>query len=130
MCRSIRSLHAAKTAKQDEFHATVRSTYKRIAAYLESDPDTFRVLYVRRAISVLILDLVEYDSHRLWLLSLSIPLVVFGEQLKLASDRGTIVAGGNNSFETQRVEVDSEIPEEVALERIVAIAVDDLLSSS
>jgi len=37
-----RSLHAAKTAKQDEFYTQYVDIQKEIEAYLEFDPDTFR----------------------------------------------------------------------------------------
>lgn len=42
-----RSLHAAKTAKQDEFYTQYVDIQKEVEAYLEFDPDTFRdkVLY-------------------------------------------------------------------------------------
>ena len=42
-----RGLHAAKTAKQDEFYTQYVDIQKEIEAYLEFDPDTFRgkVLY-------------------------------------------------------------------------------------
>jgi hypothetical protein len=37
-----RSLHAAKTAKQDEFYTQYVDIQKEVEAYLEFDPDTFR----------------------------------------------------------------------------------------
>lgn len=37
-----RSLHAAKTAKQDEFYTQYIDIQKEVEAYLEFDPDTFR----------------------------------------------------------------------------------------
>jgi hypothetical protein len=37
-----RSLHAAKTAKQDEFYTQYFDIQKEVEAYLEFDPDTFR----------------------------------------------------------------------------------------
>ena len=37
-----RSLHAAKTAKQDEFYTQYVDIQKEVEAYLELDPDTFR----------------------------------------------------------------------------------------
>jgi len=37
-----RSLHAAKTAKQDEFYTQYGDIQKEVEAYLEFDPDTFR----------------------------------------------------------------------------------------
>lgn len=37
-----RSLHAAKTAKQDEFYTQYVDIQKEIEGYLEFDPDTFR----------------------------------------------------------------------------------------
>jgi hypothetical protein len=70
--------------------------------------------------------MVEDDGDCLGLLSLSIPLVVFREQGTLASDGGAIVAGGDELLEAELVEVGSEVLEEVALEWVVAVAVDDL----
>ena len=37
-----RSLHAAKSAKQDEFYTQYVDIQKEVEAYLEFDPDTFR----------------------------------------------------------------------------------------
>src|SRR6476646_11159076 len=39
---SNRSLHAAKTAKQDEFYTQYVDIQKEVEAYLEFDADTFR----------------------------------------------------------------------------------------
>jgi hypothetical protein len=44
----------------------------------------------------------------------------------LAGDGGAVVAGGDELFEAELVEVGGEVLEEVALERVVAVAVDDL----
>ena len=43
-----------------------------------------------------------------------------------ASDRGAVVAGGNELFEAQHVELGCEVLEKIALEGVVAVAVDDL----
>jgi hypothetical protein len=71
-------------------------------------------------------DLVEDDGERLGLLALAIPLVVFREQGALAGDGGAVVAGGDELFQPELIEVGSEVLEEVALEGVVAVAVDDL----
>ena len=44
----------------------------------------------------------------------------------MAGDGGAVVAGGDELFEAKLVEVGGEILEEVALEGVVAVAVDDL----
>ena len=66
------------------------------------------------------------DGERLGLLALAIALVVFREQGALAGDGGAVVAGGDELFEAELVEVGGEVLEEVALEGVVAVAVDDL----
>ena len=38
----VRTLHAAKAAKQDEFYTQYIDVQKEVEAYLEYDPDTFR----------------------------------------------------------------------------------------
>ena len=81
---------------------------------------------VRRAVSVLVFHMVEDDGERLGLLALAIPLVVFREQGALARDGGAVVAGGDELFQAELVEVGGEVFEEVALEGVVAVAVDDL----
>ncbi len=80
----------------------------------------------RRAVAVLVLHLIEDDGERPGLLAFAIPLVVFREQGELTRDGRAIVAGGDEPFEAELVEVGSEILEEVALEGVVAVAVDDL----
>ena len=70
--------------------------------------------------------MVEDDGERLGLLALAIPLVVLREQGELAGDGGAVVAGGDELFEAELVEVGGEVLEEVALEGVVAVAVDDL----
>jgi hypothetical protein len=82
--------------------------------------------HVRSAVSVLVFHAVEDDGESLRFLALAIPLVVFREQGALPGDGGAVVAGGDEFFEAELVEVGGEVLEEVALEWVVAIAVDDL----
>ena len=96
------------------------------ACGLVAPEEELDVVYVHRAVAVLVFHMVEDDGERLWLLALAIPLVVFGEQGALAGDGGTVVAGGDELFEAKLVEVGGEVLEEVALEGVVAVAVDDL----
>jgi hypothetical protein len=69
--------------------------------------------------------MVEDNGERLGLPALAIPLVVFREQSALAGDGGAVVAGGNELTQAELIEVRREILEEVALEWVVAVAVDD-----
>jgi len=79
-----------------------------------------------RAISVDILHFLDLDGNCLGLLALAIALVVLTERELRAGDWGTIVTGSNELFEAELVEVGGEVLEEVALEGVVAVAVDDL----
>ncbi len=79
-----------------------------------------------RAVSVDILHFLDLDGDRLGLLALAITLVVLTERELCAGDRGPVVAGGDELFEAELVEVGGEVLEEVALEWVVAVAVDDL----
>jgi hypothetical protein len=65
-------------------------------------------------------------GERLGFLALAVPLVVFREQGALAGDGGAVVAGGDELFEAELVEVGGEVLEEVALEGVVAVAVNHL----
>ena len=85
---------------------------------------------VRSSVSVLVFHTIEGDGERLGLMSLAIPLVVFREQCALASDWGAVVAGCDELFEAELVEVGGEVLEEVALEGVVAVAVDDFAAES
>lgn len=88
--------------------------------------EKLNVGHVRSAVAVLVFHTVEGDGERLGLLALAIPLAIFREQGALAGDGGAIVAGGDELFEAELIEVGSEVLEEVALEGVVAVAVDDL----
>ena len=79
-----------------------------------------------RAVSVDILHFLDLDGDRLGLLALAIALVVLTERELCAGDWGAVVAGGDELFEAELVEVGGEVLEEVALEGVVAVAVDDL----
>ncbi len=79
-----------------------------------------------RAVSVDILHFLDFDGDRLGLWALAITLVVLTECELCAGDRGAVVAGGDELFEAELVEVGGEVLEEVALEWVVAVAVDDL----
>ncbi len=59
-------------------------------------------------------------------MALAVALVVLTERELCAGDRGPVVAGGDELFEAERVELGGEVFKEVALERIVAIALHDL----
>jgi len=63
-------------------------------------------------------------------LALAIALVVLTERELCAGDGGAVVAGGDELFEGELVEVGGEVLEEVALEGIVAVAIDDLATES
>ena len=82
--------------------------------------------HVRSAVTVLVVHMVDDDGERLGLLSLAVALVVFREQGALAGDGGAVVAGGNELLDAELVEVGGEVLEEVALEGVVAVAIDDL----
>lgn len=82
--------------------------------------------HVRRAVAVLVFHMIEDDGERPGLLAFAIARVVFREQGELARDGRAVVAGGDEPFEAELVEVGGEVLEEVALEGIVAVAVDDL----
>ncbi len=82
--------------------------------------------HVRSAVSVLIFHTVEDDGERLWLLALAVPLVVFRKQSELAGDGRTVVARSYELLEAEFVKVGGEILKEVALEWVVAVAVNDL----
>jgi len=79
-----------------------------------------------RAVSDDTLHFHDLDGDRLGLFALAIALVVFREQDALAGDGRAVVAGGNELFEAELFEVGGEVLEEVALERIITVAVDDL----
>ena len=72
--------------------------------------------------------MVEDDGHGLGLLALAVALVVFREQGHLPSDGRTVIAGGDELLEREPVEVGGEVFEKVALERVVAVAVNDLVA--
>jgi hypothetical protein len=74
--------------------------------------------------------MVEGYGEGLGLPALVIPLVVFGKRGATSGDGGAIVTGGDELFKAELVEVESEILEEVALEWVVAVAVDDLAPKS
>ena len=79
-----------------------------------------------RAVSVDILHFLDLDGDRLGLLALAIALVVLTERELCAGDGGAVVAGGDELLQAELVEVGGEVLEEVALEGVVAVAVDDL----
>jgi len=69
-------------------------------------------------------------GNRLWLFACPITLGVLTEGKLCSSDWGTVVAGGDERFQPQLVEVGGKVLEEVALKGIVTVAVDDLASES
>ena len=95
----------------------------RVGVLLQEQLDVFDA---GSAISVDILHFLDLDGDRLGLLALAIPLVVLTERELSPGDRGTVVAGGDELLEAELVEVGGEVLEEIALERVVAIAVDYL----
>ena len=82
--------------------------------------------HVGGAVAVLVLHVVEDDGQGFGLLPLAVALVVFREQGQLPGDGGAVVAGGDELLQAELVEVGGEVLEEVALEGVVAVAVDDL----
>lgn len=58
--------------------------------------------------------------------ALVIPLVVFREQSELTCNGRATIAGGDEFFEAELVEVGSEILKEFALEGVITIAVNNL----
>lgn len=83
------------------------------------------VIDAGRAVSIDILYFFDFDGDRLRLLAFAIALVVLTERELCSGDGGAVVAGGDELFEAELVEVGGEILEEVALEWVVAVAVDD-----
>jgi len=69
---------------------------------------------------------VEDDGQGLGLLPPTVAFVVFREQRHLPGDGGAVVAGGDELLEAELVEVGGEVLEEIALEWVVAVAIDDL----
>jgi len=100
--------------------------FQRRPGGLVSLEEKLDVGHVRSAVAVLVFHMVEGDGERLGLLALAIPLVVFREQGALAGDGRAVVAGGDELFEAELGEVGGKVLEEVALERVVAVAIDDL----
>jgi len=88
--------------------------------------EQLHIIYVRCAVTVLVVHTVEDNGERLGFLALAITLVVFREQGALASDGRAIVAGCDELLQPELVEVGGEVLEEVALEGVVAVAVDNL----
>ena len=110
------ALGAAEVAASREACAGVR-------VLLQEELDVFDA---GRAVSVDILHFLDLDGDRLGLLALAIALVVLTERELCAGDWGAVVAGGDELFQAELVEVGGEVLEEIALERVVAVAVDDL----
>ena len=79
-----------------------------------------------RAVSVEILHFLNLDGDRFGPLPLAIALVVLIERELCARDGGAVVAGSDELFEAELVEVGGEVLEEIALEGVVAVAVHDL----
>ena len=80
------------------------------------------------AVSVVVFHFFDLDGNRLRLLTFAITLVVFKKCELFAGDGGAIVAGGYKLFETEFVEIGGEILEEIALEGIVAVAINGCIS--
>jgi len=106
--------------------AEVAASRERLSAVGVSLQEKFDILDAGRTISVDILYLLDLDGNRLRLVALATALVVLTECELCAGDGGAIVAGGDEFFEAELVEVGGEILEEVALEGVVAVAVDNL----
>ena len=79
-----------------------------------------------RAVSVEIRHFFDLDGDRLRLLSLASVLIVLTERELCAGNWGAVVAGGDELFQPELIEVGSEVFEEVAFKRVVAVTVDDL----
>ena len=92
--------------------------------------EEFDVFDAGRTISIKIFHLLDLKSHCFWFRALGSPLKVIFESELYPSDWGTNVTGGDESFKPEFVEVGGEILEEIALEGVVAIAVDDLTTKS
>src|SRR5262249_21264881 len=88
--------------------------------------EEFDVFDAGRAVSVDILHFLDLDGDRLGLLALAIALVVLTERELCAGDGGAVVGGSDELFDAKPVEVGGEVLEEIALEGVVAVAVDDL----
>ena len=85
------------------------------------------VVDVRRAVSVLVFHIVEDRRRAPWASgACHCPRCIPGTSVLCAGDGGAVVAGGDELFEAELVEVGGEVLEEVALEGVVAVAVDDL----
>ena len=100
---------------------------ERFAGGLVALEEYLDVGHVRRAVAVLVLDVVEDDGQRLGLLPLAVALVVFRKQRHLSRNGRSVVAGGDELLHAELVEVGGEVLEEVALEGVIAVAVDDLV---
>ncbi len=90
--------------------------------------EEFEIFDAGRAVSVEIRHFLDLDGNRHRLLAIAIALGVLTERELCAGDRGAIVAGGDEFFQSELVEIGGEVLEEVALEGVVAVAVDDLVA--
>ena len=70
--------------------------------------------------------MVENHRQRLGLLPLAVAFVILREQSRLTRNRRSVIAGRDQPLQPQLVEVRREVLEEVAFERVVAVAVDNL----
>ena len=86
-------------------------------------------LYIFDSGSAVFVDIphfLDLDGNSLGLLALAIALVVLSKRKLCAGDGGTVVAGADKFFEAELVKVGCKVLEEIALEGIVAVAVDNL----
>jgi hypothetical protein len=70
--------------------------------------------------------MVENDGQRLGLLPLPVAFVVLGKQSGLSRNRRAVIARRDQPLQRQLVKICREVLEKVALERVVAVAVDNL----
>lgn len=103
--------------------AASREAFAGVGVLLQEERDVFDA---GRSVPIDILHFLYLDCNCFGLLALIIALLVLFERKLCAGDWGTVVAGADKLFQSQLVEVGGKVLEEVALEGVVAIAVDNL----
>jgi hypothetical protein len=117
--RLFQELDALRAAKVASF----RKACAGVGVPLQEKLDVFDA---DRAVSVDILHFLNLDRNRLGFLAFAIALIVLRERELFAGDWGTVIAGGDEPFEAEAVKIGGKVFKKVALEGIVAVAVDDL----
>jgi hypothetical protein len=112
---------------RDAFAAAEVASFRKgragVEILLQEELDVFDA---GRAVSSDILHFLDLEGQSLGPLALAVSLVILSERQLPAGDRRAVVAGGDELFKPELVEVGGEVLEKVALEGVVAIAVDDL----